>query len=259
MFDSQLTHRKCQDCRGDAPPPRHATRFEQQAALRRACEVILAARAARPRLLDLYCGAGGAAAGYHQAGFDVTGVDIAPQPRFPYPFIRADALTFPLDGFDVIHASPPCQRYAHVTRWRGSQDNHPDLLQATIGRLAASGIPWIVENVPEALPAALLQLCGTHFGLPVKRHRRFLVPRPVPPLPPCRSHHVQPFQHEDERAYADAMGCTWMTGLEAREAIPPAYTRYIGRQLIAGNLVVLLRTIGVCTAAAAMTRSCSVT
>jgi len=239
IFDSQLTHRKCQDCRQRAPVPGPLTataRFERQAELRRIRKTALAAAGTRPRLLDLFCGAGGAGTGYHRAGFDVTGVDISPQPRYPFRFRLADALTFPLDGFDVIHASPPCQRYARVTAWRGDPGGHPDLLRQVIARLSGTDVPWIVENVPEALPEADLELCGSQFCLDVRRHRRFALSWTVTDtLPACNWRHhdgLLPFMHEGERAYADAMGCGWMTNAEAREAIPPAYAEYIGQQLL---------------------------
>src|SRR5215469_3249552 len=118
----------------------------------------------RPRLLDLFCGAGGAAMGYHRAGFDVVGVDNRPQPRYPFAFVQADAMTFPLEGFDAIHASPVCLGYANVTAWRGNQADHPRQLQPTLDRLAAQPRPWIVENVPEALPTWDYILCGSQFG-----------------------------------------------------------------------------------------------
>jgi hypothetical protein len=189
----------------------------------------------RPRLLDLFSGAGGAATGYYRAGFDVVGVDINPQPRYPFEFHQADALTFPLEGFDAIHASPPCQRYARVTRWRGKAESHPDLLEPVLELLLDSGLPWIVENVPEAIPCPDVVLCGSQFGLLVRRHRHFLTSDPVfELLPPCNHHAgLLPFEHKGERAYADALGCHWMTSHEAREAIPPAFTAYLGRQLIA--------------------------
>jgi hypothetical protein len=198
----------------------------------------------RPRLLDGFCGGGGAARGYQRAGFHVTGVDIKPQPRYVGDdFIQADALDVLADQeflaqFDAIHASPTCQHQANVTAWRGCRDAHPDLLTPTLARLRLTGVPWIVENVPEALPAWDYVLCGTNFGLPVKRHRGFLRGNwsGYSLLPPCRCYrnpHVRPFEHKDERAYADAMGCTWMTKEEGRQAIPPAYTEYLGAQLIA--------------------------
>jgi hypothetical protein len=189
----------------------------------------------RPRLLDLFCGAGGAAMGYHRAGFDVVGVDHVAQPNYPFEFHQADAMTFPLEGFDAVHASPPCQAYANVTAWRGSHHTHPDLLSATRERLEVSGKPWIIENVPEAPIRHDYLLCGSQFGLNIRRHRAFETNRP-PTFSlqvPC-SHHrrLLPFMHKGERAYADAMGCGWMTSREAREAIPPAYTELVGAELM---------------------------
>lgn len=188
----------------------------------------------RPRLLDLFCGAGGAAMGYARAGFEVVGVDIRPQKNYPFEFHQADALTFPLGGFDAIHASPPCQRWANVTRWRGHKDDHPDLLSPILQRLVESGLPWVVENVPEAPMRRDLLLCGSMFGLNIKRHRQFQTSWPTFfLLPPCHHDRLLPFMHKGERAFADAMGCTWMTNLEAREAIPPVYTTLIGQFLLA--------------------------
>jgi DNA (cytosine-5)-methyltransferase 1 len=197
------------------------------------------------RMLDSFCHAGGAAKGYHDAGFEVTGVDIEPMPHYPYEFIQADALDVLADSaflaqFDAIHASPPCQTFARVTAWRGDRDDHPDLLTPTLTLLAGVSQPWIVENVPEAAPLlrADYTLCGTHFELPVRRHRIFQAGNWTPPfelLTPCqcyRNPRLLPFMHKGERAYADAMGCTWMTKEEGRQAIPPAYTEHIGRQLL---------------------------
>jgi hypothetical protein len=191
----------------------------------------------RPRLVDLGCKAGGASAGYAAAGFDVVGVDIEPQPHYPYEFHQGDMLTWPLDGYDAIHASPPCQHHANVTAWRGNPDAHPDVLTPMLTRLAQVRVPWVVENVPEALPWWDLKLCGTSFGLNVKRHRGFRFGNwtgytLIPPCQ-CRARGVLPFMHKAERAYADAMGCTWMTKEEARQAIPPAYTEHIGTMLLA--------------------------
>jgi DNA (cytosine-5)-methyltransferase 1 len=142
-------------------------------------------------------------------------------------------MTFPLDGFDVIHASPPCQAYAAVTAWRGSQDDHPDLVDATRERLNASGVPWVMENVPEAPLRPDLLLCGSQFGLTVRRHRIFETqPRLYTLMPPCQhTRDLLPFMHKNERAYADALGCDWMNSHEGRQAIPPAYTQHIGELL----------------------------
>lgn len=188
----------------------------------------------KPRILDLFSCAGGAGMGYHRAGFEVVGVDIRPQPNYPFEFHQADAMTYPLDGFDAIHASPPCQAYANVTRWRGDQSTHPDLLQPTVDRLRASGVPWVVENVPGAPMDPDLVLCGSMFGLRVRRHRWFLTSWGAFALvPSCDHRGLLAFEHKGEREYADAMGCTWMTAVEGRQAIPPAYTEFIGRHLMA--------------------------
>src|SRR5215467_701837 len=125
----------------------------------------------RPRLLDLFCGAGGAAMGYHRAGFDVVGVDIKPQPRYPFTFIQADAMTFPLEGFDAIHASPPCQAYIRSGMYDKSR--HPDLLPPVRCQLERSDVPWVIENVPGAPMRVDLKLCGCMFGLGVARQRWF--------------------------------------------------------------------------------------
>jgi hypothetical protein len=196
----------------------------------------------RPPLLDAYSCAGGAGFGYHLAGFDVTGLDNRPQPHYPFKFIQADALELLADRdflaqFAAIHASPPCQHKARVTAWRGNRDDHPDLLTPTLALLAETDIPWIVENVPEAGLRADYRLCGTQFGLPVRRHRDFQRGNwsAYELMPGCqcyRNPSLLPFMHKGERAFAGAMGCTWMSKEEARQAIPPAMTEHIGRQLL---------------------------
>jgi hypothetical protein len=196
----------------------------------------------RPRLLDLFCGAGGCSVGYHRAGFDVFGVDIAYQPNYPYDMAVLDALDVlatpsMLAEFDAIHASPPCQTFARVTAWRGSRDDHPDLLAPVLEALAGVDIPWVVENVPEAPLRPDYLLCGTQFGLDVRRHRIFQTGNwsAYDLIPPCQCRHnprLLPFMHKGERAFADAMGCDWMTKREARQAIPSAFTEYIGAQLL---------------------------
>ena len=187
----------------------------------------------KPRLLDLFAGAGGAAKGYQRAGFYVVGVDIVRQPSYcGDEFHQADALTFPLDGFDAIHASPPCQGYANVTRWRGNQDDHPRLIEATRARLL--GHLYVIENVMDAPLLEPTMLCGSMFGLPIRRHRLFecSVKLATPPKCAHKKGHLA-FMHKGERAYADAMGCTWMSGKVARQAIPPVYAEWVGRQLLA--------------------------
>lgn len=197
----------------------------------------------RPRLLDLFCGAGGAAMGYHRVGFEVVGVDIEPQPNYPFAFNQMDALdyfgylggpeTLVMD-YDAIHASPPCQAYANVTLWRGDQGDHPDLIGPTRDLLKQTGLPYVIENVRTNALRNPMMLCGSHLGLPIRRHRYFETSwNSFEMGPPCQHHpsHLA-FEHKGERAYADAMGCGWMTSLEAREAIPPMFTAYIGGRLM---------------------------
>jgi DNA (cytosine-5)-methyltransferase 1 len=211
----------------------------------------------RPRLLDLLCGAGGAAMGYHRAGFDVVGVDIADQPRYPFEFIRADALTFPLDGFDAVHASPVCKRYSQITRTaRLDGDVHPDQIPAIRERLVASGLPWVIENVEGAPLVDPIRLCGSAFGLDLRRHRLFESNVPLT-APPCAHGWQTPRFHPNRRGrtalasvidvsghgsggpggrvddWRRAMGIPWMTRDELAQALPPAYTEHIGVQLLA--------------------------
>ncbi|MBM3457495.1 MAG: DNA cytosine methyltransferase, partial [Armatimonadetes bacterium] len=130
----------------------------------------------RPVLLDLFCGQGGAAMGYHRAGFDVVGVDLEPQPRYPFRFIQADALEFLAEhgrGFEAIHASPPCQRYSRATG-NHRHEKHPDLVGVTRDLILGTGFPYIIENVPQAPLRSPVQLCGLMFpALRVIRHRDF--------------------------------------------------------------------------------------
>jgi DNA (cytosine-5)-methyltransferase 1 len=197
----------------------------------------------RPRLLDGFCKAGGAGYGYDKAGFDVTGFDIEDQPNYPFAFFKADAMEVLADRdflatFDAIHVSPICQGHASVTDWRGSRSDYPDLLTPSLALLEAQPVPWVAENVPEAPIRPDYLLCGTQFGLRVKRHRAFQRGNwsTYDLLPRCdcyRNPELIPFEHKDERAFADAMGCTWMTNLEGRQAVPPAFAEYIGAQMLA--------------------------
>ena len=206
------------------------------------------------RLLDLYCGAGGASMGYARAGFEVVGVDIEPQPRYPFTFLQADALDVDLDGFDVIHASPPCQRYSDLGRRNGNAHEWPDLIAPTRERLVATGRPYVIENVEGAPLLDPVVLCGTSFpGLRVIRHRLF-ESNLVLTAPPCRPHPLVFTHDRRKRQYGRldqgtayvmvngggnatvankraAMGIEWMTGREINEAVPPAYTEHLGRQL----------------------------
>lgn len=222
----------------------------------------------RPRLLDLFCGAGGAAMGYYRAGFDVLGVDVVSQPHYPFAFVQADALAY-FDahgrGFDAYHASPPCQRFTQMSaRWRGNggkTDQHLDLLTPTLARYRELRAPWVVENVPGAKRAmrATLRLHGGMFGLGVHRPRLFesntviLAPEEPFVLEPVGVYGERPdgrrlwtrqngnmkgkrsimrAAKSVEQARA-VMGMDWADWHGVKEAIPPAYTEHIGRQLIA--------------------------
>jgi DNA (cytosine-5)-methyltransferase 1 len=198
----------------------------------------------KPRLLDLFCGAGGAAMGYHRAGFEVVGVDIEPQPNYPFEFVQGDALDPPVfyDEFDAIHASPPCQHDADVTSWRGDRDDHPDLIPPTRALLMEVGLPFVLENVRAAVRRGKFRgdhmLCGTMFGLSLRRHRYFETSWGWFMAPQGCQHRAgdYSFDHggkQPESVYRDAMGCGWMTVEESREAIPPAYTEHIGHHLLA--------------------------
>lgn len=195
------------------------------------------------RLLDVCCGAGGLSMGYYLAGFDVVGVDIRPQPNYPFPFVQADGIEYTAahgHTFDLVHGSWPCERYCKVTKWRGNPDDHPDLIGPGREVMQATGRPWVIENVPEASWAGLLRpdylLCGSQFGLSVRRHRVFETSwgGGGDLVAPCwHRKDMLAFEHKGERAYADAMGCTWMTNLEARKAVPPAYSQWITTQFLA--------------------------
>jgi DNA (cytosine-5)-methyltransferase 1 len=219
----------------------------------------------KPRLLDLFCGAGGAAMGYHRAGFDVYGVDIVPQPRYPFEFVQDDAMSvlgeiWPEElrrQFDAIHASPPCQAYSVANNIHGRGD-HPDLVSSVRRLLELTGLPWIMENVPGAPLRNPVVVCGQALGTGVKRHRLFESTH-LFLVPPCPRGHpgdwVSVFGHTVlERGHVigkakgggnrikrrhlgtdrgrEAMGTPWMTREEMSEAIPPAYTEHLGRQLI---------------------------
>jgi DNA (cytosine-5)-methyltransferase 1 len=206
----------------------------------------------RPRLLDLFCGAGGCAKGYQRAGFYVVGIDVNDQPNYcGDEFIQADALDFPLGGFDVIHASPPCQSFtAYRRRGRGVGDGYPNLIAEIRVALRASCLPYVIENVPGAPLENPVQLCGTGFGLDVQRHRLF--ESNVPIMSPGCSHgrNGARFAAATNRKASSrrtvevgvwripldvqrrAMGIDWMTLEELSEAIPPSYTEHIGGYLM---------------------------
>lgn len=221
----------------------------------------------RPRLLDLFCGAGGCSVGYHRAGFDIVGVDNRPQPNYPFEFVQADAFAVLEDvvniaaapaihGYAAIHASPPCQ---FATTLEALQDRtYVNLIPETRRLLEATGLPYVIENVAGARGWLLdpFMLCGSSFGLGVWRHRYFETNWPRGMVSPCsHAQHPGPIdvtgtgsrRREDRpdggggnsrkpRNLVEAqvvMGIDWMTRRELSQAIPPAYTEFIGRQLLA--------------------------
>ncbi|MBT9331322.1 DNA cytosine methyltransferase [Paracidobacterium acidisoli] len=212
----------------------------------------------RPRLLDLFCCAGGAGAGYQKAGFDVVGVDISPQPRYPFQFIQADALnldpTF-IASFDAIHASPPCQSYSDLAKRNGNAHAWPRLIEPVREMLIRSNLPYVIENVEGAPLINPVVLCGTMFPrLRVLRHRLFEASFPILTPPHQKHPKVHTFDRRKSHygktdewkdfvqvtgggnctlaAASEAMGIDWMTKSEINEAIPPAYTELIGKQLL---------------------------
>jgi DNA (cytosine-5)-methyltransferase 1 len=214
--------------------------------------------ASRPRILDLFCCAGGAGAGYDRAGFDVVGVDLSPQPNYPFEFIRADALKLDRDflaSFDAAHASPPCQSYSDLAKRNGNAHMWPRLVEPVRQMLRRLGVPYIIENVEGAPLLDPVVLCGTMFpNLRVIRHRLF--ESNIPLVVPDHGPHPLVFTHDKRKAHygkldqdvsfvqvtgggnctnanaKDAMGIDWMTKNELNEAIPPAYTEFLGRQVM---------------------------
>lgn len=187
---------------------------------------------------------------------EILGVDINPQPRYPFHFVQGDAMAYPLDGFDFIWASPPCQRYARIGAVHGAREKHPDLVDPCRERLEASGAFWTLENVPDAKLPNAFTLCGSMFGLgsagehdgiyrQLRRHRLFQSNFMV--LTPACQHqgepigvygHGGPQRGANNRGYMggkrermEAMGIDWMSRDELSNAIPPAYSEYIADQL----------------------------
>ena len=206
-----------------------------------------------PRVLDLFCGAGGASMGYAKAGYEVVGMDIKHGKRYPFEYIRRDVMTLrpeDLEGFDLIHASPPYQTYSvtkHLRVAQGKSTSKQDLLAQVRSLLVVSEIPYVIENVKGAPLIDPVQLCGSAFGLKVRRHRLF---ESSMELRGTDCHHKE--QGKPVGIYGsmrdeipggghtaktmdearEAMGIDWMIWGELVEAIPPAYTHYIGQQIM---------------------------
>jgi DNA (cytosine-5)-methyltransferase 1 len=206
--------------------------------------------------LDLFCGAGGAAMGYSRAGFNVVGVDIALQPHYPFEFWQEDAfdvltnLERSTHRFAAIHASPPCQHYSALSNPTGNAAAWPDLIAPVRELLRGTGLPYVIENVARSPLQNYIELCGTMFGLRVLRHRWFEMSQPPLFVPPCqhlgstldgtyighaeggKDRYGKPRPNWSKQERQDAIGIDWMTRHEMREAIPPAYTEWIGAQLL---------------------------
>lgn len=206
----------------------------------------------KPRCLDLFCKQGGVSKGLVSAGYDVTGLDIDDQPLYPFPFIKANALTYPLDDFDFYWASPPCQLYS---RLKGLvKHSYVDLIVDVRNRLKSTGKPFVIENVPGSPLLNPILLCGTMFGLKVRRHRLFEChPSIYPLLPPhaCKGKFGYTNTYKGVSSFANgaklicvvghnfntidaksAMVIPWMNREGLREAIPPVMAEFIGRIMI---------------------------
>jgi DNA (cytosine-5)-methyltransferase 1 len=209
----------------------------------------------KPKLLDLYCKAGGASMGYHLAGFDVIGIDNKKQKRYPFTFIQADALEVLQDidylkTFDVLAGSPPCQTHSatkHLRNAQGKSTDKVDLIPQTRKGFIASGKPYVIENVPGAPLKNPVIMCGSSFNLKVRRHRLFESTFELKELPCDHKTQGKPVgiygSMRDEipngghtaktiEQAREAMGIDWMIWGELVEAIPPVYTKYLGEQII---------------------------
>lgn len=208
----------------------------------------------RPRGLDLGCGAGGCSVGYHRAGFDMRGVDLLPHADYPFELAVADMLSYPLAGFEFVHVSPPCPRWSTATPAH-TRDSHPDLIGPMRERLIEWGGPFVIENVPGAPLRDPIRLCGSSFGLAVRRHRLFESNLPLLSLP-CRHATHTPVgvygDHPDRpggwkrpngrsrgvkaTSVAEAqtaLGIDWMTTWDdLADSVPPAYCEFIGAQVM---------------------------
>lgn len=222
------------------------------------------------KALDLFSGAGGVAMGLHRAGFDVTGIDVRPRKTYPFRFIQADALLPPvrLTDFDFIWASPPCQAHTSLRTMHNARA-HPDLIPQTRAMLIEAGVPWCIENVPGSTLRHTLMLCGTMFGLgcdgaELRRHRLFETSFPML-APPCQhgsraviglygghqrnrartigvyGEGCRDSTRKHNRGHPDftvadgrkAMGIDWMSLADLCQSVPPAYSEYIGRAVMA--------------------------
>ena len=202
----------------------------------------------KPRLLDLCCGAGGCSVGYSRAGFEVVGVDINPQPHYPFEFHQADALTYPLDGFDAYHASPPCQAHTMAgQQWRALGKVYTEIIPLVRERLVLAGKPYVIENVPGAPLLNPTILNGAMFGLKIRRTRLFETSFEMPFIllpkephskvrmgrPPRKDECITPVGHfSGVNIVKNIMGFDWMNQEELANAIPWQYTEFIGRYLL---------------------------
>jgi DNA (cytosine-5)-methyltransferase 1 len=206
------------------------------------------------RLLDLFCGVGGASAGYAEAGFEVTGIDLKHGKRYPYTYIKGNVLDYLKDlqflrSFDVIHASPPCQTHSitqHLRNAQGKTTSKLDLIPETRTALIASAVPYIIENVPGSPLIDPIQLCGSAFNLKVRRHRLFESNMQLQGTECNHKAQGRPIgvygSLNDEipkggktatniNEARQAMKIEWGIWTELVEAIPPAYTKYLGSQI----------------------------